>query len=100
MTQNSFSEDIQVLKDQIAYKHIQINILRSEYIEKYRNFSIGDKVRITLENGNQHVVYVGSIGVFDNGEIYYRLYKQKKNGAMSAHRFKSDYEIVSTEKFT
>jgi len=67
---------------------------KEEFIEKYiadnQQYIKGQRVLFTEKNVSEKV-YIESVGVHDDGEIFYRLNKSKADGTESAHRFYPKY---------
>jgi hypothetical protein len=59
--------------------------LIKEYIEKNKEFDIGEKVKLVANDGTEKLVFVRDVLINRKGDIYYKYFKCKKDGTPSKH---------------
>lgn len=75
-----------ILDQQIYELDKQAEDIYSQYINDNREFQANDKVRLYSKKNDTLEGFISGCGAHDDGKIYYRFNRIKKDGSAAAHR--------------
>jgi hypothetical protein len=75
MKKDEYKEKVEVIKEEISAKKVEIEKLRDQYIESNKPFQKETEVSLTLSSGRKAKGKIHTYGILGNGNVYVTAYK-------------------------